>query len=109
MSFSHSILYIFSGVVIFFVAVVYSMVLSTTKRTASIQSIVNQNQAGGSKKAGLPGTTTRDHNFHAAMKVHQTRNTLPNMGVVFGLKHTANPNVSQSRPTWSTYTPNTYY
>lgn len=107
--FSRSILYIFSGVVIFFVAVVYTMVLSTTKRTASIQSIVNQNQEGGSKKAGLPGTTTRDHNFQAAMKVHQTRNTLPKLGVVFGLKHTVNPNVSQSRPAWSTYTPNTYY
>ena len=85
------------------------MVLSTTKRTASIQSLVNKNQAGGSKKAGLPGTTTRDHNFQAAMKVHQTRNTLPNMGVVFGLRHTVNPNVSESRPVHSTYTPNTYF
>ena len=85
------------------------MVLSTTKRTASIKSIVNKSQAGGSKKAGLPGTTARDHNFQTAMKVHQTRNTLPTMGVVFGLKHTVNPKVNQSRPTWSSYTPNTYY
>ena len=30
------------------------MVLSTTTKTASISSIVNQNQGGGSKKAGLP-------------------------------------------------------
>jgi len=30
------------------------MVLSTTKKTASIRSITNQNQGGGSKKAGLP-------------------------------------------------------
>ncbi len=30
------------------------MVLSTTKRTASVASLVNQNQGGGSKKAGLP-------------------------------------------------------
>ena len=30
------------------------MVLSTTKRTSSISSIVNRNQGGGSKKAGLP-------------------------------------------------------
>jgi len=30
------------------------MVLSTTKKTASIASITNQNQGGGSKKAGLP-------------------------------------------------------
>lgn len=93
----------------FFISLVYTMVLSTTKRTASIQSIVNQNQAGGPKKAGLPGTTARDHNFHTALKVHQTRNTLPNLGVVFGLKHTVNPNVTESRPAWSTYTPNTYY
>ena len=30
------------------------MVLSTTKRTASIQSIVNRSQGGGEKKAGFP-------------------------------------------------------
>lgn len=30
------------------------MVLSTTKRTASISSIVNRNQGGGEKKSGLP-------------------------------------------------------
>lgn len=30
------------------------MVLSSTKKTASISSIVNQNQGGGNKKAGLP-------------------------------------------------------
>ena len=30
------------------------MVLSTTNKTASISSITNQNQGGGSKKAGLP-------------------------------------------------------
>ncbi len=30
------------------------MVLSTTTKTASISTIVNQNQGGGSKKAGLP-------------------------------------------------------
>ena len=30
------------------------MVLSTTKKAASIASITNQNQGGGSKKAGLP-------------------------------------------------------
>ena len=32
------------------------MVLSGTKRTSSISSIVNQNQGGGMKKAGLPPT-----------------------------------------------------
>ena len=30
------------------------MVLSTTKKAASIASITNQNSGGGSKKAGLP-------------------------------------------------------
>ena len=30
------------------------MVLSTTKRTSSISSIVNRNQGGGEKKAGFP-------------------------------------------------------
>jgi hypothetical protein len=30
------------------------MVLSTTKRTASVSSIVNRNQGGGEKKAGFP-------------------------------------------------------
>tara|TARA_B100000900_G_scaffold320456_1_gene279681 strand:- start:7865 stop:8056 length:192 start_codon:yes stop_codon:yes gene_type:complete len=30
------------------------MVLSTTKKAASVASITNQNQGGGSKKAGLP-------------------------------------------------------
>jgi len=37
------------------------MVLSTTKRTSQISSIVNQNQGGGSKKAGLPYIVGRDH------------------------------------------------
>lgn len=30
------------------------MVLSSTKKTASISSITNQNQGGGNKKSGLP-------------------------------------------------------
>jgi hypothetical protein len=30
------------------------MVLSGTKKTSSLSSIVNQNQGGGNKKAGLP-------------------------------------------------------
>jgi hypothetical protein len=40
------------------------MVLSTTKRTASISSIINQNQGGGSKKAGfgpIIGVTNWSH------------------------------------------------
>ena len=37
------------------------MVLSTTKRTSSISSIVNRNQGGGMKKAGIPSTTNISH------------------------------------------------
>jgi len=37
------------------------MVLSTTKRTSSISSIVNKNQGGGEKKAGLPYIVGRNH------------------------------------------------
>ena len=36
------------------------MVYSQTKRTASISSITNQNQGGGSKKAGLPYLVGRE-------------------------------------------------
>jgi hypothetical protein len=36
------------------------MVLSTTKRTSSLDSIVNRDQGGGSKKAGLPKIVGRD-------------------------------------------------
>ena len=36
------------------------MVLSTTKRTSSISSIVNQNQGGGPKKAGFPYIVGRE-------------------------------------------------
>lgn len=36
------------------------MVLSTTKRTASISSIVNRNQGGGEKKSGLPKQIGKD-------------------------------------------------
>jgi hypothetical protein len=43
------------------------MVLSTTKRTASISSIVNQNQGGGPKKAGfgpIIGVTNWSHHAY---------------------------------------------
>ena len=36
------------------------MVLSTTKRVASVASIVNQNSEGGSKKAGLTHQVGKD-------------------------------------------------
>ena len=90
------------------------MVLSTTKLTASVDSIINQNQGGGPKKAGLPGTTNKPYTFHIAMKVHPTRNTLydvkdPNTGnVVFGLRHTIHPHRAL-KPVWSTLSPNPYW
>lgn len=87
------------------------MVLSTTKKTASMDSITNQNQGGGSKKAGLPYQVGRNHWFCIALKTHPTRNTLYDFGspLVFGLRHTVNPNVNISRPAWSTLHPVPYW
>ena len=67
------------------------MVYSQTKKTASISSIANQNQGGGSKKAGLPHLIARD----AYASVHM-KNTSQRMSV---LKMPLTTNVSQSRPT----------
>ena len=78
------------------------MVLSTTKRTSSVQSIINVNQGGGNKKAGLPYQVGRPYGFPIAMRVSQTRNTLFKLGDVQGLRFTVNPNVSISRPIGST-------
>ena len=50
------------------------MVLSTTKKAASIASITNQNSGGGSKKAGLPHLIARD----AYASIHM-KNTLQTM------------------------------
>lgn len=44
------------------------MVLSTTKKTSSISSIINQNQGGGSKKAGLIPLTGVTNWSHSADK-----------------------------------------
>jgi len=90
------------------------MVLSTTKLTASISSIINQNQGGGPKKAGLVPTKNVPVTRWISLRVAQTRNTLPNVTnpttgqVVFGLKHTVHPHKAL-KPIWSTYTPNTYF
>ena len=46
------------------------MVLSTTKRTSSVASIVNQNSGGGSKKAGLPYQIGRESSVSIAF--HKT-------------------------------------
>ena len=86
------------------------MVLSTTKKTASIDSIINHKQGGGPKKAGLPYQVGRDYHFPIAMAVHPSRNTLPDYGnpVVFGLRHTR-VHHKALKPIGSTYTPNTYF
>ena len=46
------------------------MVLSTTKRTSSASSIMNQSTMGGNKKAGFPGTVGRTTAMSLAL--HQT-------------------------------------
>jgi hypothetical protein len=68
------------------------MVLSTTKRTANISSIVNQNQGGGHKKAGLPYIVGRESwgsmflkntpsAKNLAMTMYFTRNTVRPVGL----------------------------
>ena len=70
------------------------MVYSQTKRTSSIASITNQNQGGGSKKAGFPYLVGRDSWTSIALK--QTKQYLD--ADTQGLQFTLNPNVRQSRP-----------
>jgi hypothetical protein len=74
------------------------MVYSQTKRTASISSITNQNQGGGSKKAGFPYLVGRDSATSIAF--HRIPQFLGNSaGTTAGsLRFTLNPNVRQSRP-----------
>jgi|TARA_B100001287_G_scaffold270997_1_gene270606 hypothetical protein len=88
------------------------MVLSTTKKTASVDSIINSNQGGGPKKAGLPYQVGRDYHFPIALAVHPSRNTLADYGnpVVFGLRHERRGYQHKAlKPIGSTYTPNTYF
>lgn len=66
------------------------MVYSQTKKTASIASITNQNQGGGSKKAGLPHTIARDSWTSVAM-----RGTSQRISV---LKMPLTTTTNQSRP-----------
>tara|TARA_Y200000002_G_scaffold50931_2_gene36776 strand:+ start:6538 stop:6765 length:228 start_codon:yes stop_codon:yes gene_type:complete len=66
------------------------MVYSQTNKTASIASITNQNQGGGSKKAGLPHLIARD----AFASIH-LKNTSQRLSV---LKMPLVSTVSQSRP-----------
>lgn len=70
------------------------MVYSQTKRTASIASITNKNQGGGSKKAGLPYLVGRDS--WTSIALHGTKQYLTES--TGGLQFTMNPKVRQSRP-----------
>lgn len=70
------------------------MVYSQTKRTASIASITNQNQGGGSKKAGFPYLVGRDS--WTSIAFHGTKQYLSEENK--GLQFTMNPKVRQSRP-----------
>lgn len=66
------------------------MVYSQTKKTSSIASITNQNQGGGSKKAGLPYLVGRESWSSIALK-----NTSQRLSV---LKMPFTSSVNQSRP-----------
>jgi hypothetical protein len=70
------------------------MVYSQTKRTASVASITNQNQGGGSKKAGFPYLVGRDS--WTSIAFHGTKQFLDANRQ--GLQFTMNPKVRQSRP-----------
>tara|TARA_E500000331_G_C17204586_1_gene690819 strand:+ start:801 stop:1052 length:252 start_codon:yes stop_codon:yes gene_type:complete len=70
------------------------MVYSQTKRTASIASITNKNQGGGSKKAGFPYLVGRDS--WTSIALHGTKQYMD--ATNGGLQFTLNPNVRQSRP-----------
>jgi hypothetical protein len=70
------------------------MVYSQTKRTSSIASITNQNQGGGSKKAGFPYLVGRDS--WTSIAFHGTKQFLSEPDK--GLQFTMNPKVRQSRP-----------
>jgi hypothetical protein len=76
------------------------MVLSTTTRTSSISSIVNQNQGGGPKKAGFPyiigresWTTTHFRESGTAQFLGNSDGSTPR-----SLRFTKLPNTRQSRP-----------
>ncbi len=67
------------------------MVYSQTKKTASIASITNQDQGGGSKKAGLPHLIGRDS--YTSVALRGTSQRLPGV-----LRMPITTTVSQSRP-----------
>jgi len=83
------------------------MVLSGSKRTSSIDSIVNLPQGGGPNKAGLPPSVAKDHWYSIYMDSRGTSRTL--FGAPRGLRYTVNPCVSQSRPVGVRPGSNTYW
>ena len=83
------------------------VLMNAGMRARYTSSIVNQNQGGGTAKAGSPSSPTKPALFYIALSVSQTSNTL--FGVPGGLRYTVNPKVRQSRPMGSTLTPNPYW
>ena len=67
------------------------MVLSTTKRTSSAASIMNQDTKGGNKKAGFPASIGRSASMSIALK-HTSQNSEV-------LKIPEDSKVCSSRPT----------
>lgn len=87
------------------------MVLSTTKRTSSISSIVNQNQGGGPKKAGFPYIVGRESWTTVHFRESGTSQFLGNIdgsGPARALRFTALKNVRQSRPVGVSPSPNAF-
>ena len=84
------------------------MVLSTTKRTSSISSIVNRNQGGGSKKAGFPNMVGRESWTTVHLNESGTSQFLGNKDGTTknSLRFTLNPKVRQSRPIGMSPSPN---
>lgn len=76
------------------------MVLSTTTRTSSISSIVNQNQGGGPKKAGFPYMIGRETWSTVHFNESGTAQFLGNSdgSTARSLRFTKLPNTRPSRP-----------
>lgn len=84
------------------------MVLSTTKRTSSISSIVNQNQGGGPKKAGFPYIVGRESWTTIHLRESGTAQFLgksDGSGPARSLRFTRYPDVKQSRPVFASPSP----
>jgi hypothetical protein len=92
------------------VSVMYKikMVLSGTKKTSNIRSIINQNQGGGDKKAGFPYQIGRDQ---WASIFFDTCNPLASGGCcnLKNLQFTKLPLANISRPIGAGAYPNVYW